>query len=223
MLIEARQLWKIYRRGSLQVEALQGIDFDLPAGAFALVVGPSGGGKSTLLHLLGGMDQPSKGALRVCGIQIENAREVELNQFRREHIGFVFQSYNLIPSLNAVENVALALLAQGSAQSAALRQAQAMLEQVGLGPRLRHKPAELSGGEQQRVAVARAIVSHAQLVLADEPTGVLDEAAAETVMQMMLDLNKQQGVTFVIATHNAGHRQYASHCLELHSGTLSTN
>lgn len=222
MLIEADQLWKIYRRGLLDVEALRGIDLGVPAGAFAMVVGPSGGGKSTLLHLLGGMDHPTKGSLRVCGVQLEHASENELNRFRRDHIGFIFQSYNLIPSLNAVENVALALLAQGGTRFMALQQAEVVLEQVGLGSRMRHKPAELSGGEQQRVAVARAVAGHAQLVLADEPTGDLDDASAETVMQLMLKLNRQSGTTFVIATHNLRYRGIASHWLELHSGTFLT-
>ncbi len=221
MLIEAHQISKNYRHGQINIEALREIDLKLPAGSFAMVVGPSGGGKSTLLHLLGGMDRPTRGELQVCGVQLERVSEAELNRFRRQHVGFVFQSYNLISSLNAVENVALALLAQGVTRSSALERAKEVLEQLGLGPRMQHKPAELSGGEQQRVAVARAVAGQMELILADEPTGDLDEASAETVIRLMLALNQQLGTTFVIATHNLSYRPLASHWLELHSGVLS--
>jgi ABC-type lipoprotein export system ATPase subunit len=222
MLIEAHKVWKTYQRGSLQIDALRGLDLELPVGAFAMIVGPSGGGKSTLLHLLGGMDHPTQGTLQVCGMQLERASEADLNRFRREQLGFIFQSYNLIPSLNAVENVALALLAQGQPRHTALQQAGALLARVGLDSRMRHKPAELSGGEQQRVAVARAIANQTKLVLADEPTGDLDDTAADTVMQLLLELNRQLGTTFVIATHNLRYRPLATHWLELHSGSFST-
>jgi ABC-type lipoprotein export system ATPase subunit len=221
MLVQARDLCKDYRRGQERVEALRSIDFELSAGDFAVIVGPSGGGKSTLLHLLGGMDRPTHGTLCVCGVNLDSASEEALNRFRREHVGFIFQFYNLIPSLNAAENVALPLLAQGARRAEANRRALEVLDQVGIDHRMRHKPAELSGGEQQRVAIARAIAGGAGLVLADEPTGDLDAASAERIMQLMADLNRRSGITFIVATHNPGFSRFASQLYDLVDGQLS--
>ncbi len=201
-LIQVRGARKVYLRGQEQVEALRGIDLEIQPGEFVVVMGPSGCGKSTLLHLLGGIDRPTSGSLSVAGIALESASETQLTSFRREHVGFVFQFYNLLPSIDAQENTALPLLAQGVSRRAALRQAEAVLAQVGLSERRRHKPAQLSGGEQQRVAIARAIVASPRLVLADEPTGDLDATAAEGVMRLMRDFNQRLGTTFIIATHN---------------------
>jgi ABC-type lipoprotein export system ATPase subunit len=180
-------------------------------------VGPSGGGKSTLLHLIGGVDRPSSGKLTVNGFALDQASEDELTRFRRQHIGFVFQFFNLLSSLDTLDNVALPLLASGYKLKVARQQATVMLKQVGLERRLGHRPAELSGGEQQRVAIARAVVGSPSLVLADEPTGDLDAANAEAVMQLMLALNRSLGITFVVATHNQaltqlGDKIYALHC-----------
>lgn len=218
MLIEAHNLWKVFHRGHEQVEALRGVHLELPEAAFGVIVGPSGGGKSTLLHLLGGMDQPTRGTLSVCGVTLENVSEGTLNRFRRENIGFIFQFYNLIPSLSAVENIALPLLAQRVSRRQALRRASELLTMVGIDHRAGHKPSELSGGEQQRVAVARAIAGRARLVLADEPTGDLDSVSAQTVMDLMVDLNQRLGVTFLVATHNESFSRYASHAFMLRNG-----
>ena len=170
-LIQARGLEKRYLRGKISVEALRGVDLEVNAGAFVVIVGPSGGGKSTLLHLLGGIDRPSAGQIRVNGQALETASEAELTRFRRDRIGFVFQFYNLLPSLNALDNVALPLLAKGWSWRQARESGQALLERVGLQARRQHMPRELSGGEQQRVAIARALVGDPAVVLADEPTG----------------------------------------------------
>ncbi len=220
MLIVAQELTKIYRRGNEEIVALRNISLQIPAGDFVFLVGPSGGGKSTLLHLLGGMDHPSKGQLSVNGFALEKASEEQLTQFRRENIGFVFQFYNLLASLDALENVTLPLLARQEQFKHARLMASELLDRMGLASRKRHKPAELSGGEQQRVAIARAIIGKPALIIADEPTGDLDTANAEAVMQLMHTLNKNLGVTFVVATHNEALIGQGDHVFELHHGEL---
>jgi ABC-type lipoprotein export system ATPase subunit len=220
MLIVAEELSKVYRRGQEQILALRGVSLQIAAGSFVFVVGPSGGGKSTLLHLLGGMDRPTGGRLAVNGCALEKATETQLTRFRRANIGFVFQFYNLLSALSALDNVALPLLAQGCRSKDALRQAAALLTQVGLAARLRHKPAELSGGEQQRVAIARAVVGRPCLVIADEPTGDLDAANAAAVIQLMRELNRRLGATFVIATHNPALAAPGDQVFALHNGEL---
>ena len=221
-LIQVRGLRRVYRRGQVQVEALRGVDLDIPAGAFVVIVGPSGSGKTTLLHLLGGIDRPSAGQICIGGQSIEGASEAELTRFRRDHVGFVFQFYNLLPSLNALDNVILPLLAKGWAWKKASERGQAMLRQVGLQARGQHKPGELSGGEQQRVAIARALVTEPAMVLADEPTGDLDSVSAREVVELMAGLNRGLGVTFVIATHNLELCRYATHTYEMNDGRLTT-
>jgi len=220
MLVVAQDLAKTYLRGREKIAALQGVNLQIEAGSFVFVVGPSGGGKSTLLHLLGGMDRPTSGRLTVNGFSLDQASEDQLTRFRREQIGFVFQFYNLISSLNALDNVTLPLLAQGRRSKEAHSLAADMLERVGLAARKRHKPAQLSGGEQQRVAIARAVVGRPGLVMADEPTGDLDAANAAAVMQLMLDLNHGLGITFVVATHNEALTHNGNCVFELHNGEL---
>lgn len=220
MLVIAEGLTKIYQRGAEKIHALQGVNLQVEAGAFAFITGPSGGGKSTLLHLTGGMDQPSDGRLTVGGFEIHQANEEQLTRFRRERIGFVFQFFNLLGALDAQENVCMPLLARGMPLEQARRQADQVLEQVGLSGRRRHKPGELSGGEQQRVAIARAVVGKPSLVLADEPTGDLDAANAQAVIELMRDLNRSLGITFLIATHNQALTDNGDRVLELHAGRL---
>jgi ABC-type lipoprotein export system ATPase subunit len=220
-LIQARGLQKHYRRGKVQVGALRGVDLDVPRGAFVVIIGPSGGGKTTLLHILGGIDRPSAGQIRVNGQPLETASESELTLFRRDHIGFIFQFYNLLPSLNALDNVILPLLARGWSWKKASQYGQAFLQRVGLQARWRHMPGELSGGEQQRVAIARALVGEPAVILADEPTGDLDSGATGEIIQLMVDLNQQLGVTFIIATHNQTACQYATRTYEMRDGLLT--
>jgi len=220
-LILTRGLCKTYLRGQERVEALRGIDLEVQAGSFIIIIGPSGGGKSTLLHLLGGIDRPSAGSLYVAGLDLKNISEDALTRFRREHIGFVFQFYNLLPSIDALENTLLPLVARGVPRRAALKTAAGLLTQVGLEGRQRHKPGQLSGGEQQRVAIARAVVAGPSLVLADEPTGDLDAASAENVMALMRDFNRRLGVTFIVATHNDRLIAPGDRLLELRGGLMS--
>jgi lipoprotein-releasing system ATP-binding protein len=220
MLVIAEQLTKVYQRGTEKIAALSGVNLQIEAGSFVFIVGPSGGGKSTLLHLIGGMDRPSSGRLSVNGFAVDRASEDELTRFRRQHIGFVFQFFNLLAALDAVDNVCLPLLARGVKPKEARRQAVQILDQVGLSARRRHKPAEMSGGEQQRVAIARAVVGKPSLVLADEPTGDLDAANAEAVMQLMGELNHSLGITFIVGTHNEALTGMGDRLYELHAGQL---
>jgi putative ABC transport system ATP-binding protein len=192
---------KVYRRGPNDVRAVQGITLDVPAGAFAAVIGPSGSGKSTLLHLIGCLDTPTAGEINLDGQNLSRLSSDERAELRARRIGFVFQKFNLLPNLSAVENVELPLLLAGAARPEARRRAQTALQQVNLESRMHHRPAELSGGEQQRVAIVRALVNDPQAVLADEPTGNLDTETGEQVIRLLKDL-KGQGKTVIVVTHN---------------------
>jgi putative ABC transport system ATP-binding protein len=201
-LIEIHDLRKAYVRGRETVEALRGVSVSVAQGEFVSVMGPSGCGKSTLLHIIGGIDRPSSGAARVNGTDIGAASEEELTRFRRDHVGFIFQFYNLLPTLSALENVELPLVALKYPRPARRKMARAALGLVGLDDRALHRPAELSGGQQQRVAIARALVSNPKVILADEPTGDLDSTSAQMVVDLMRELNRDLGLTFVVVTHN---------------------
>ncbi len=220
-LIKAENLSRVYQRGQEKVEALKEVSFHLPFHSFAVILGPSGGGKSTLLHILGGMDRPTSGSLSVNGFDLVNARESSLTSFRRDHIGFIFQFYNLLPSLSALDNVILPLLAKGRPLNPSREKAKALLEQFGLADRILHRPGQLSGGEQQRVAIARAIIVEPLLVLADEPTGDLDSSTAREVIELMAEMNRKLGVTFIVATHNQLIAGYASHHFGMRDGRLT--
>ena len=199
---------------------MRGVDLEVPRGAFVVVRGPSGSGKSTLLHLLGGIDRPSQGTVVVNGSALEAASERELTRFRRDHVGFIFQFYNLLPSLAALDNVILPLLAKRWPFAKARQRGLAMLAEVGLEGRRGHLPGELSGGEQQRVAIARALIVEPVVVLADEPTGDLDSESARGVMDLMFDLNRRSGTTFVVATHNPDLAARADRVFELRDGRI---
>jgi len=219
-LIEAAALKKVYKRGSDEIIALENINLTVTPGEFLVIIGPSGSGKSTLLHLLGGIDRPTHGELHVNGVDLPAANEAELTHFRRDNIGFVFQFYNLLPSLNALDNVSLPLLAKGMGWRKSRAMGEAMLNLLGLAHRRLHTPAQLSGGEQQRVALARAMVHEPCMVLADEPTGDLDSATAESTIALMVDLNRRLGVTFIVATHNQNLIKMAGRSYELVDGHL---
>lgn len=220
-MIEAAGLGKVYKRGDEDVVALRNVHLSVNPGEFTVIVGPSGGGKSTLLHLLGGIDRPTSGELHVNGVDLAIASEAELTRFRRDNIGFVFQFYNLLPSLNALDNVILPLLARGKGWKKSRLLGLNMLAQVGLAHRQKHTPGQLSGGEQQRVAIARAMLLEPCVILADEPTGDLDSASARGIITLMLDLNQRLGVTFIVATHNLDLLNVAGRSYQLVDGTLS--
>jgi lipoprotein-releasing system ATP-binding protein len=200
--VEARGLKKDYVDGPRVVRVLAAIDLSIAMGETIAIVGESGVGKSTLLHLLGGLDRPTGGTVRIGGVDLAAQNDRELARFRNQSIGFVFQFHHLLPDFSALENVMLPQLIGGSSAAVARSRAQAVLERVGLGERLTHRPGELSGGEQQRVAVARAVVGRPGLVLADEPTGNLDPETGHEVEQVLMELNRESGITCIVVTHS---------------------
>jgi putative ABC transport system ATP-binding protein len=212
----ARQLVKTYRMGVVEVQALRGIDLELYSGELVVLLGPSGSGKSTLLNILGGLDVSTSGEVRYLDHKLTGATETELTRFRREHVGFVFQFYNLIPSLTARENVA----AVTEISTSPMKPEEA-LQLVGLGQRLDHFPAQLSGGEQQRVAIARAVAKNPAVLLCDEPTGALDSTTGVVVLEVLEKVNRELGTLTVLITHNAGIADMADRVIRLSDGQIA--
>jgi putative ABC transport system ATP-binding protein len=219
VVVQAIGLEKVYGEGDAAVHALRGVDLEIPRGQFAAIMGPSGSGKSTLLHLLGGLDTPTSGEVRVGDATLSHLSDRELTLLRRDHMGFIFQFFNLLPTLNAEENVALPLMLAGKDRGRRDRVVE-LLELVGLGPRRRHLPQELSGGEQQRVAVARALVTSPDIVLADEPTGNLDTIAGDQVLAIMRRSSTDLGQTIVMVTHDPARASVADRVLFMRDGRL---
>ena len=221
LFIRVSALRKIYPMGRESVHALAGIDLAVEANAFSVVMGPSGSGKSTLLYLLGGLDRPSSGTIEVGGQAIDTLDENALAVFRRRTVGFVFQTFNLIPTMSAMENVAFPLRFARFPARQRRQRALELLEQVGLKDRAYHKPTELSGGQQQRVAVARALVNNPDLILADEPTGNLDSHSGLAIMHLLAELHRQ-GRTVLVVTHDARMTRFSTHTVRLLDGRVVT-
>jgi putative ABC transport system ATP-binding protein len=219
-LVEIRNVSKAYERGKQKVEVLHHIDLDIAQGDFLALMGPSGSGKTTLLNLIGGLDSPTQGEIRVGGQRIDNLNQGALAKWRASHVGFIFQFYNLLPMLSAQKNVELPLLLTKLSAAQRRKNAAIALQLVGLADRAAHKPAELSGGQQQRVAIARAIVSDPTLLVCDEPTGDLDRQSAEDVLGLLQMLNSTHGKTIVMVTHDPKAAEHARQILHLDKGTL---
>ena len=219
-LVEVRDLHKVFQRGGQRIDVLQGVDLDIPEGDFLALMGPSGSGKTTLLNLLGGLDTPSEGSLSVAGDRLDKLSGAKLSAWRARHIGFVFQMYNLLPVLTAAKNVELPLLLTKLGSADRKRRVQVALGVVGLGERANHYPRQLSGGQEQRVGIARAIVTDPTLLLADEPTGDLDAKSAGEVLTLLQRLNQEYKKTIVMVTHDPHAAERASHLLHLEKGTL---
>jgi predicted ABC-type transport system involved in lysophospholipase L1 biosynthesis ATPase subunit len=214
VILAARQLRKTYRLGKRQVEVLRGLDLSVQRGEVVVIVGASGAGKSTLLHLLGGLDKPTDGDVT---FEDQSLQKMNRTRWRNERVGFVFQSYNLLPELDALENVCVPALVAGRRDSERARQ---LLSAVGLGERLEHRPAELSGGEQQRVAIARALMNKPSLLLADEPTGNLDDKTSESILDLLWQMRAETGATLVMVTHDQHVAKRGERVLEIAEGQI---
>ncbi|WP_058533601.1 lipoprotein-releasing ABC transporter ATP-binding protein LolD [Legionella saoudiensis] len=222
IILSTKQLYKSYNDGNSKVEVLRGIDISIARGERVAIIGPSGSGKSTLLHLLGGLDKPTSGEVVVNEVNWQKLSEKRRCQLRNKGLGFIYQFHHLLPEFSALENVCMPLLLANSSINEAQEKASTILEAVGLGARKEHKPSQLSGGERQRVAIARALVHQPYCVLADEPTGNLDQTTATKVFDLMLELNKKMNTALVIVTHDQQLAQRMDRVLVLGEGTLSS-
>ena len=220
-IVTIRNLSKIYAQGEIQVTALDNISLDIAAGEFLALMGPSGSGKSTLLHIIAGIDRPTSGECLVQGVDVTKLNESQLADWRNQNVGFVFQTFNLIPVLTAFENVELPLLLTRLGRAQRRRQVEAALELVGLADRSHHLPKQLSGGQEQRAAIARALVTDPQIVVADEPTGNLDSHSAQDVLGILQSLSRQAGKTVILVTHDPKAAAFGSRSIHLEKGELT--
>ena len=225
-IIQLKDVWKTYQMGTILLNVLKGINLEIYPGEFVVIVGPSGSGKSSMMNQVGVLDTPTKGKILLDGIDISTLSESDLSQLRGKKIGFVFQQFNLIPTLTALENVILPTIFQNVPEKERSGRAKELLTTFGLGERMHHKPNELSGGQQQRVAIARALVNNPEIILADEPTGNLDSHSGEQVMAMLAKLNTEQKKTIILVTHDTDLVKYSEKTIYLKDGVverISTN
>jgi len=222
-VIDVKDVIRTYKTGEIEVRALRGVDLEIEKGEFTAIAGPSGSGKSTLLNIIGGLDTPTEGAVSLGGKLINKMSGSELSGFRRDHVGFIFQSYNLIPVLTVAENIEFVMLLQGVDKATRRKKVSEILEEVGLSGSEDRLPSQLSGGQQQRVAVARAIVSTPDIILADEPTANLDSKTGSALLDMMRDLNETKGITFVFSTHDKMIMERAKRLVRLKDGMIDSD
>ena len=220
VVIRVKNLYKIYRVGDIKVRALDGLDFDIYKGEFVAIVGASGSGKSTLLNMLAGLEKPTKGEIEIGRVHIEKMTERQLVSFRREKVGFIFQAYNLLNTMNALENVALPLSFRGVSRRQRLKEARKYMDLVGVGGQARHMPNQMSGGQQQRVGIARALVVNPQIIFADEPTGNLDSKTTMEVLRLMQKIVREQNQTLVRVTHDNNLASYADRRIRIMDGRI---
>jgi putative ABC transport system ATP-binding protein len=219
--VNITDLCKTYKLGDLDVEVLKNINLMIDTGEFVSIMGPSGSGKSTLLYLIGGLDKPTSGSIRIMGKELSVMKDKDESIMRRRDIGFVFQFYNLIPNLNVEENIVLPVLLDGKSVKSCKKNLEELLEIVGLSDRRRHTPRELSGGQQQRVAIARALINEPEIILADEPIGNLDSKSGTEIMQLLKTINKEKGKTIIQVTHSTEAAQYGNRIINVKDGRVN--
>lgn len=224
-LIQLEDVWKVYQLGKVELPVLRGISLEIFPGSFVVILGPSGSGKSTLLHMIGCLDLPTKGKVLLSGRDIIKMSEDELSQIRGQKIGFIFQQFNLLQNLNASENVMMPMIFQNKYSSEFQRQerANSILASLGLKERIKHRPAELSGGEQQRIAIARALSNDPEIIVADEPTGNLDSTTGKKIMEILINLHQKERKTIVVVTHDATIANYSNQIINIKDGQLIAN
>ena len=222
-IIKLENVWKIYQLGKVELPVLRGISLEITPGVFVVILGPSGSGKSTLLNMIGCLDLPTKGSVFLAGRDISKMSEDELAQVRGEKIGFIFQQFNLLPNLSALENVMMPMIFRGKPESEREKRAKYLLNSLELGDRISHRPAELSGGEQQRIAIARSLINNPEIIVADEPTGNLDSTTGRKIMEILIDLHKNKGKTIIVVTHDPTIANYSNQIIRIKDGQLVSN
>jgi len=222
-LIKLENVWKIYQLGKVKIEVLRGISLEITPGSFVVILGPSGSGKSTLLYMIGLLDTPTKGKVFLESQDTSKLSEDELAQVRGQKIGFIFQQFNLLPNLSALENVTIPMLFQGSPEKERKERAEFLLGSIGLKERITHRPYELSGGEQQRIAIARSLANNPEIIVADEPTGNLDSATGKKVMEILMDLHEKEKKTIIVVTHDPRIADYAENIINIEDGQIVAN
>jgi len=221
--IKLEDVWKTYKLGEIDLSVLKGINMEIMPGSFVTVMGPSGSGKSTLMYLLGLLDTPSKGKVYLQGQDTSNFSQDKLAEVRGKKIGFIFQQFNLLQNLTALENVMLPMVFQGIPEVTRKEKAKALLESVNLGKRINHKPTEMSGGEQQRIAIARSLVNNPEILIADEPTGNLDSSTGKIIMETLADMHKNYNKTIVVVTHDPTIAHYSQNIIHIQDGQIKSN
>ncbi len=222
-IIKLENVWKIYRLGKVELTALRGVDLEIAQGGFVSIMGPSGSGKSTLLNMIGALDVPTKGKVFLKNRNISRLSENELSQLRGRTIGFVFQEFNILPNLTALENVILPMIFQGASKKERVERAKELLASLGLGDRISHRAMELSGGERQRVAIARAFANDPEMVIADEPTGNLDSVTGKKIMEILADFHREKGKTVAVVTHDPNIANYSEEIINIQDGQIVKN